>query len=112
MPLMWALYARACLLLTLCCRPLCFGRPRFFGVKLSFAASAASRALQCTAGAEAGCVFGLCVRHLSGASPAASGGAMHIVLMTLCGACGRDTSATGIWCGNWLSALIMKPAAR
>ena len=81
--LMWGLYA-ALVLLILVLQTVSFGRPRFFGVKLCFVPVLVA-CVSMHVGSEAGCVFGMAcglVWTLSGAD----GGAMHIVLLTICGA--------------------------
>ena len=81
--LMWGLYA-ALVLLVLVLQTVSFGRPRFFGVKLCFVPVLVA-CVSMHVGSEAGCVFGMVcglVWTLSGAD----GGAMHIVLLALCGA--------------------------
>ena len=80
--LMWGLYA-ALVLLVLVLQTVSFGRPRFFGVKLCFVPVLVA-CVSMHVGSEAGCVFGMAcglVWTLSGAD----GGAMHIVLLALCG---------------------------
>lgn len=101
--LMWGLYA-ALVLLILVLQTVSFGRPRFFGVKLCFVPVLAA-CVSMHVGSEAGCVFGMAsglVWTLSGAD----GGAMHIVLLALCGA------VAGYLCDRYLvrnlvSALLM-----
>ena len=101
--LMWGLYA-ALVLLVLVLQTVSFGRPRFFGVKLCFVPVLVA-CVSMHVGSEAGCVFGMVcglVWTLSGAD----GGAMHIVLLALCGA------VVGYVCDrylrrNLLSALLM-----
>ena len=101
--LMWGLYA-ALVLLILVLQTVSFGRPRFFGVKLCFVPVLVA-CVSMHVGSEAGCVFGMAcglVWTLSGAD----GGAMHIVLLALCGA------VAGYLCDRYLvrnlvSALLM-----
>lgn len=101
--LMWGLYA-ALVLLVLVLQTVSFGRPRFFGVKLCFVPVLVA-CVSMHVGSEAGCVFGMVcglVWTLSGAD----GGAMHIVLLALCGA------VAGYLCDRYLvrnlvSALLM-----
>ena len=101
--LMWALYA-ALVLFVLVVQTVSFGRPRFFGVKLCFVPVLVA-CVSMHVGSEAGCVFGMAcglVWTLSGAD----GGAMHIVLLALCGA------VAGYLCDRYLvrnlvSALLM-----
>ena len=101
--LMWALYA-ALVLLVMVVQTVSFGRPRFLGAKLCFVPVLVA----CVAmhvGSEAGSVFGMAcglVWTLSGAD----GGALHIVLLTCCGA------LAGYLCDRYLvrnlvSALMM-----
>lgn len=101
--LMWALYA-ALVLLVMVVQTVSFGRPRFLGAKLCFVPVLVA----CVAmhvGSEAGSVFGMAcglVWTLSGAD----GGALHIVLLSVCGA------AAGYLCDRYLvrsvvSALMM-----
>ena len=102
--LMWGLYA-ALVLLILVLQTVSFGRPRFFGVKLCFVPVLVA-CVSMHVGSEAGCVFGMVcglVWTLSGAD----GGAMHIVLLALCGA------VAGYLCDRYLvrnlvSALLMR----
>ena len=101
--LMWGLYA-ALVLLILVLQTVSFGRPRFFGVKLGLVPVLVA-CVSMHVGSEAGCVFGMAsglVWTLSGAD----GGAMHIVLLALCGA------VAGYLCDRYLvrnlvSALLM-----
>ena len=101
--LMWALYA-ALVLLVLVVQTVSFGRPRFFGVKLCFV-PVLTACVAMHVGSERGAVFGMAcglVWALSGAD----GGALHIVLLTVCGA------AAGYLCDRYLvrnlvSALMM-----
>ena len=108
--LMWTLYGAFFLLLTVL-QTVVFGRARFFDVKLSILpVCIACVAMLC--GAEAGALYGLCC-ELSKENDydfqcftGASGGALHIVLMTICGA------VIGYLCDRYLvrrllSALIM-----
>ena len=101
--LMWALYA-ALVLLVMVVQTVSFGRPRFLGAKFCFVPVLVA----CVAmhvGSEAGSVFGMAcglVWTLSGAD----GGALHIVLLSVCGA------AAGYLCDRYLvrsvvSALMM-----
>ena len=81
--LMWVLYA-ALVLLVMVVQTVSFGRARFFGVKLCFV-PVLTACVAMHVGSEAGGVFGMAcglVWTLSGAD----GGAMHIVLLTACGA--------------------------
>ena len=101
--LMWGLYA-ALVLLILVLQTVSFGRHRVFGVKLFFVPVLVA-CVSMHVGSEAGCVFGMVcglVWTLSGAD----GGAMHIVLLALCGA------VAGYLCDRYLvrnlvSALLM-----
>ena len=101
--LMWALYA-ALTLLVFVVQTVSFGRPRFFGVKLCFIPVLVACAAMHT-GSEAGAIFGMIcglVWTLSGAD----GGALHIVLLAVCGA------LAGYLCDRYLvrnlvSALLM-----
>ena len=112
--LMWGLYA-ALVLLILVLQTVSFGRPRFFGVKLCFVPVLVA-CVSMHVGSEAGCVFGMAcglVWTLYGLCcgavwcfTGASGGAMHIVLLALCGA------VAGYLCDRYLvrnlvSALLM-----
>ena len=81
--LMWTLYGVLFLLVAVL-QTVVFGRARFFGVKLTLIPVCLA-CVAMLAGAEAGALYGLC----SGAVwcfTGASGGAMHIVLLTICGA--------------------------
>ena len=101
--LMWTLYGAFFLLLTVL-QTVVFGRARFFDVKLSILpVCIACVAMLC--GAEAGALYGLCCGTVW-CFTGASGGALHIVLMTICGA------VIGYLCDRYLvrrllSALIM-----
>ena len=101
--LMWTLYGAFFLLLTVL-QTVVFGRARFFDVKLSILpVCIACVAMLC--GAEAGALYGLCCGTVW-CFTGASGGALHIVLMTICGAvigylCDRYLNR------NFLSALMM-----
>ena len=94
--LMWALYGVLFLFMTVF-QTVTFGRMRLFGVKLSLIPVAAA----CVArhgGGGSGAIFGL--------AAGAAGGAIHIVLLALCGA------VVGYVCDrylrrNLLSALLM-----
>ena len=70
--LMWTLYGVLFLLIAVL-QTVVFGRARFFGVKLTLIPVCIA-CVSMLAGAEAGALYGLC------------GGAMHIVLLTVCGA--------------------------
>ena len=61
-----------------------FGRARFFGVKLTLIPVCLA-CVAMLAGAEAGALYGLCCGAVW-CFTGASGGAMHIVLLTICGA--------------------------
>ena len=101
--LMWTLYGAFFLLLTVL-QTVVFGRARFFDVKLSILpVCIACVAMLC--GAEAGALYGLCCGTVW-CFTGASGGALHIVLMTICGA------VIGYLCDRYLvrrllSALIV-----
>ena len=93
--LMWALYA-ALVLFVLVVQTVSFGRPRFFGVKLCFVPVLVA-CVSMHVGSEAGGVFGMACGLLW---------ALHIVLLTLCGA------VVGYLCDRYLvrnlvSALLM-----
>ena len=96
--LMWTLYGAFFLLLTVL-QTVVFGRARFFDVKLSILpVCIACVAMLC--GAEAGALYGLCCGTVW-CFTGASGGALHIVLMTICGAvigylCAREAETTAI----------------
>ena len=101
--LMWALYGVLFLFVTVF-QTVTFGQARFFGVKLSLIPVAAACIAMHTGG-ENGALFGLLAGTfwcLTGAA----GGALHIVLLTLCGA------VVGYLCDRYLvrrllSALLM-----
>ena len=116
--LMWTLYGAFFLLLTVL-QTVVFGRARFFDVKLSILpVCIACVAMLC--GAEAGALYGLCCGTVW-CFTGASGGALHIVLMTICGGdgagllillCTLCAVAVGYLCDRYLvrrllSALIM-----
>ena len=81
--LMWTLYGALFLLLAVL-QTVVFGRPRFFGVKLSLIPVCVA-CVAMLAGAEAGALYGLCCGAVW-CFTGAGGGAMHIVLLTVCGA--------------------------
>ena len=105
--LMWALYGVLFLFVTVF-QTVTFGQARFFGVKLSLIPVAAACIAMHTGG-ENGALFGLLAGTfwcLTGAA----GGALHIVLLTLCGA------VVGYLCDRYLrrnlvSALLMSLGA-
>lgn len=81
--LMWTLYGVLFLLLAVL-QTVVFGRARFFGVKLSLIPVCVACVCMLV-GAEAGALYGLCCGTVW-CFTGASGGALHIVLLTLCGA--------------------------
>ena len=81
--LMWTLYGAFFLLLTVL-QTVVFGRARFFDVKLSILPVCIA-CVSMLAGAEAGALYGLCCGTVW-CFTGAAGGAMHIVLLTVCGA--------------------------
>ncbi len=105
--LMWALYA-ALLLLVAIVQTVSFGRPQFLGSKLCMMPVLIACVAMHT-GSEGGAVFGMAAGlfwTLSGAD----GGALHIVLLSVCGA------AAGYLCDRYLvrslvSALMMSMLA-
>lgn len=101
--LMWALYA-ALFLLVILVQTVSFGRPRFLGAKLCFVPVLVACVAMHT-GSEGGAVFGLAC-GLVWALTGADGGALHIVLLSVCGA------IAGYLCDRYLvrslvSALMM-----
>ena len=101
--LMWTLYGVLFLLVAVL-QTVVFGRARFFGVKLTLIPVCLA-CVAMLAGAEAGALYGLCCGAVW-CFTGASGGAMHIVLLTICGAvigylCDRYLNR------NFLSALMM-----
>ena len=101
--LMWTLYGVLFLLIAVL-QTVVFGRARFFGVKLTLIPVCIA-CVSMLAGAEAGALYGLCCGAVW-CFTGASGGAMHIVLLTLCGA------VIGYLCDRYLvrnlvSALMM-----
>lgn len=105
--LMWVLYGALFLLLTVI-QTVIFGRAQFFGVKLALIpVCVACVAMHC--GAESGALYGL-VCGTVWCFTGAAGGALHIVLLTICGA------LCGYLCDRYLvrqffSALLMSLAA-
>ena len=101
--LMWTLYGVLFLLLAVL-QTVVFGRARFFDVKIALIpVCVACAAMHC--GAESGAIYGL-VCGTVWCFTGASGGALHIVLLTLCGA------VVGYLCDRYLvrrllSALLM-----
>ena len=101
--LMWTLYGVLFLLLAVL-QTVVFGRARFFDVKIALIpVCVACAAMHC--GAESGALYGL-VCGTVWCFTGASGGALHIVLLTLCGA------VVGYLCDRYLvrnlvSALLM-----
>ena len=101
--LMWTLYGVLFLLLAVL-QTVVFGRARFFDVKIALIpVCVACTAMHC--GAESGAIYGL-VCGTVWCFTGASGGALHIVLLTLCGA------VVGYLCDRYLvrrllSALLM-----
>ena len=101
--LMWTLYGVLFVLLAVV-QTVIFGRAQFFGVKLALIpVGVACVAMHC--GAESGALYGLCCGTVW-CFTGASGGALHIVLLTLCGA------VVGYLCDRYLvrqlvSALLM-----
>ena len=81
--LMWTLYGVLFLLIAVL-QTVVFGRARFFGVKLTLIPVCLA-CVAMLAGAEAGALYGLCCGAVW-CFTGASGGAMHIVLLTICGA--------------------------
>ena len=81
--LMWTLYGVLFLLIAVL-QTVVFGRARFFGVKLTLIPVCIA-CVSMLAGAEAGALYGLCCGAVW-CFTGASGGAMHIVLLTICGA--------------------------
>ena len=101
--LMWALYGVLFLFMT-GFQTVTFGRMRLFGVKLSLIPVAAA-CIAMHVGGESGAIFGLAA-GLFWCLAGAAGGAIHIVLLALCGA------VVGYACDrylrrNLLSALLM-----
>ena len=101
--LMWTLYGVLFLLIAVL-QTVVFGRARFFGVKLTLIPVCLA-CVAMLAGAEAGALYGLCCGAVW-CFTGASGGAMHIVLLALCGA------VAGYLCDRYLvrnlvSALLM-----
>lgn len=101
--LMWTLYGALFLLLTVL-QTVVFGRVQFFGVKLSLIpVCVACVAMHC--GAESGALYGLCCGTVW-CFTGTGGGALHIALLTVCGA------IIGYLCDRYLtrqffSALLM-----
>lgn len=101
--LMWTLYGALFLLLTVV-QTVIFGRTLFFGVKLSLIpVCVACVAMHC--GAENGALYGLCCGTFW-CFTGTGGGALHIALLTICGA------IIGYLCDRYLirqfvSALLM-----
>ena len=81
--LMWTLYGVLFLLIAVL-QTVVFGRARFFGVKLTLIPVCIA-CVSMLAGAEAGALYGLCCGTVW-CFTGAAGGAMHIVLLTVCGA--------------------------
>jgi len=81
--LMWTLYGVLFLLIAVL-QTVVFGRARFFGVKLTLIPVCIA-CVSMLAGAEAGALYGLCCSTVW-CFTGAAGGAMHIVLLTVCGA--------------------------
>ena len=81
--LMWALYGVLFLFMTVV-RTVTFGRMRLFGVKLSLIPVTAA-CIAMHVGGESGAIFGLAA-GLFWCLAGAAGGAIHIVLLALCGA--------------------------
>lgn len=81
--LMWTLYGVLFLLIAVL-QTVVFGRARFFGVKLTLIPVCIA-CVSMLAGAEAGALYGLCCGTVW-CFTGAAGGAMQIVLLTLCGA--------------------------
>lgn len=101
--LMWALYGVLFLFMTVF-QTVTFGRMRLFGVKLSLIPVTAA-CIAMHVGGESGAIFGLAA-GLFWCLAGAAGGAIHIVLLALCGA------VVGYVCDrylrrNLLSALLM-----
>ena len=101
--LMWALYGVLFLFMTVF-QTVTFGRMRLFGVKLSLIPVAAA-CIAMHVGGESGAIFGLAA-GLFWCLAGAAGGAIHIVLLALCGA------VAGYLCDRYLvrnlvSALLM-----
>ena len=81
--LMWALYGVLFLFMTVF-QTVTFGRMRLFGVKLSLIPVTAA-CIAMHVGGESGAIFGLAA-GLFWCLAGAAGGAIHIVLLALCGA--------------------------
>ena len=101
--LMWALYGVLFLFMTVF-QTVTFGRMRLFGVKLSLIPVTAA-CIAMHVGGESGAIFGLAA-GLFWCLAGAAGGAIHIVLLALCGA------VAGYLCDRYLvrnlvSALLM-----
>ena len=101
--LMWVLYS-VLFLFVMVFQTVTFGQARFAGVKLSLIPVAAA-CIAMHVGGEPGAIFGL-LSGLVWCLTGAAGGAVHIVLLTLCGA------VIGYVCDrylrrNFVSALIM-----
>ncbi len=101
--LMWTLYGVLFLLLAVV-QTVIFGHAQFFGVKLALIPVCVA-CVAMHAGAESGALYGL-VCGAVWCFTGAAGGALHIVLLTLCGA------AAGYLCDRYLvrqllSALLM-----
>ena len=93
--LMWTLYGVLFLLIAVL-QTVVFGRARFFGVKLTLIPVCIA-CVSMLAGAEAGALYGLCCGTVW-CFTGASGGALHIVLMTICFLLlPRIAGVTGIW---------------